>query len=198
MAMTRLALALGKFVQTPSRRVAAVRDAYLTALDASGGAEWMQSRIKPVPAYAGGAFAEAPHAIAPKRSVGSQFPQPRVRAAAAGAEMLLDDAIGAGWCALAADAAAADALGADGLPVFLLGRDLEDADGWIREWLDRFGADWVVLRPDRFVFATGAGAGEVPPALAALHRTLGRAGAAAPAAASEPALANAGSEAVAA
>ena len=64
-------------------------------------------------------------------------------------------------------------MGAEGLDVRLVGRDLEDADGWIADWLGRFGADWVVLRPDRFVFALGAGPDEVPAALAALHRTLG-------------------------
>ena len=194
--MTRLALGLGKFVQTPSRRTAAVRDAYLTAMDASGAAEWMQSRIKPVPAYGAGAFAEAPHPIAPKRSVGSQFPQPRVRDAG-GAEVLLDEAIGARWCGIAVDAQTAAALAAEGLQVFLVGRELDDADGSIGDWFDRFGADWVVLRPDRFVFAAGSGAGEVPAALAALHRTLGRAGAADPRAAEAPVVA-AASEAVAA
>ncbi len=170
-AMTKLAMRLGGFVQTANRWVAAIRDAYLTAMDVSGANEWLQSRIKPVPAYGDGAFAEKPHPFPPKRGVGSQFPQPRVRVD--GRDLLLDEALGAGWRAIATDGAAAEALAAEGLDVRLVGRDLEDADGWIADWLGRFDADWVVLRPDRFVFALGAGPDEVPAALAALHRTLG-------------------------
>ncbi len=76
--MIRLALGLGKFVQTRRRAVAALRDAYLNAMDVTGAAEWLQSRIKPIPAYGEGTFAERPHPFPPKRSVGSQFPQPSV------------------------------------------------------------------------------------------------------------------------
>lgn len=172
-AMTKLAMRLGGFVQTANRSVAAIRDAYLTAMDVSGANEWLQSRIKPVPAYGDGAFAEKPHPFPPKRGVGSQFPQPTVHV---GAErMLLDEALGAGWRGIASDAAAAEALGAEGLDVRLLGRDLDDVGGEIAAWLTRFDADWVVLRPDRFVFALGAEEADVPEALAELHRRVGRA-----------------------
>jgi 3-(3-hydroxy-phenyl)propionate hydroxylase len=171
-AMTRLALALGSFVQTRNRPVAAIRDTYLTAMDASGAAEWLQSRIKPVPAYTDGAFAEQPHPIAPRRSVGAQFPQPLVLRA--GEEMLLDEAIGGGWCALATDPVAMKALATEGLRVLLVGCDIEDVDGGVGEWIGRVGASWVVLRPDRFVFAAGKGAVEAARARDELHRQLGR------------------------
>ena len=170
-AMIRLALGLGKFVQTRRRAVAALRDAYLNAMDVTGAAEWLQSRIKPIPAYGEGTFAERPHPFPPKRSVGSQFPQPSV---VTDGEGLLDDRIGWGWCAIASDPAAAAALGAEGLPVLSLGTDVRDPSGEIAAWLGRFGVDWVILRPDRFVFAAGTGAADVPPALAVLHRRVGR------------------------
>jgi hypothetical protein len=90
--------------------------------------------------------------------------------------MLLDEVAGRGWCALSADAHAADALAAGGLRVLLLGRDLEDSERAIGEWLTGFGASWVILRPDRFVFAHGGSGGrEIRRALDALHRNLGRA-----------------------
>ena len=173
-AMRRLAVTLGSFVQTADRRVARVRDAFLGALERTAIASWARARIKPLPAYGAGAFAECPHSVVFKRGVGAQFPQPLVRVG--GDEVLLDAAAGRGWCALSADADAAEALAADGLRVLLLGRDLEDSEGTIGEWLTRFGASWVILRPDRFVFAVGgSGADEIRRALDALHRNLGRA-----------------------
>ncbi len=170
-AMTRLALGLGSFVQSTNRGVAALRDAYLAAMDATGVAEWLQSRIKPVPAYADGAFAEKPHPFPPKASVGRQFPQPRV--GVGGREQLLDEALGDGWRVITTDVRAADRFRASGLATFLVGADIDDVDGWIAAWLTGFDADWVVLRPDRFAFALGAGPDETPAAVAAVRRTLG-------------------------
>jgi 2-polyprenyl-6-methoxyphenol hydroxylase-like FAD-dependent oxidoreductase len=173
-AMRRLAVTFGGFVQTADRRVALVRDAFLGALDKTAIASWARERIKPLPACGAGAFAERPHRIVFRRGVGAQFPQPVVRAG--GDEVLLDEVAGRNWCALSADPNAAEALAAEGLRVLLLGRDLEDSEGAIGEWLTRFGASWVLLRPDRFVFALGgSGAGEVLRALDGLHRNLGRA-----------------------
>jgi 3-(3-hydroxy-phenyl)propionate hydroxylase len=173
-AMRRLAVTLGSFVQTADRRVARLRDAFLGALDITGIASWARTRIKPLPAYGAGAFAKRPHRMVFRRSVGAQFPQPVVRVGAD--EVLLDEAIGSGWCALSIDASAAEALTAEGLRVLLLGRDLEDSEGTIGAWLTRFGASWVLLRPDRFVFALGGSeGGEIRGALDALHRSLGRA-----------------------
>ncbi len=173
-AMQRLAVALGGFVQTADRRVAALRDVLLGTLDRTGIAGWAESRVKPLPAYGAGAFAVRPRRLVFRRGVGAQFPQPRVRVG--GEDLPLDDALGSGWRAISVDPAAAEALGAEGLAVFVVGRDLEDHQGVIGEWLARFGASWAVLRPDRFVFALGdAGGAEIRRALDSLHRQLGRA-----------------------
>ena len=173
-AMRRLAVALGSFVQTADRRVARLRDAFLGALETTGIASWARARIKPLPAYGAGAFAERPHRIVFRRGVGAQFPQPVVRVD--GEKVPLDEVAGRGWSALSADTDAAEALAAGGLRVLLLGRDLEDSEGTISEWLTRFGASWVLLRPDRYVFALGGSeGGEIRGALDALHRNLGRA-----------------------
>ena len=169
-AMRRLAVMLGGFVQTTNRRVARLRDALLTALDRSGIARRAEEKVKPLPAYGAGAFAESPARNAFRRGVGAQFPQPLV--AFDGEEMPLDRAIGTGWRALTVDPDTVGALAAEGLPVLLLGRDLLDLEGGIGAWLDRFGASWVVLRPDRFVFALGSGRPEIDNALAELHRQM--------------------------
>lgn len=174
-AMTRLALSLGSFVQTTNRRTAAIRDTWLHALDASGIAEWMQSRIKPVPAYADGAFAVRPHRLPGLRGVGSQFPQPRVLAE----EKLvrLDDLIGSGWCGLSLPGADVEALTALGLPILVASHDFHDVEGVVSRWLSSHDASWVVLRPDRFVYALG-GAGSADAVMASdqLHRQLGPVG----------------------
>jgi 3-(3-hydroxy-phenyl)propionate hydroxylase len=170
-AMLRLAVALGGFVQTTDRRIARLRDGLLGVLDRSGIARWAESRVKPLPAYGAGAFAERPARVVFRRGVGAQFPQPLV--SAGGEPMLLDRALGSGWRALALSPEAAEELGAEGLPAMLVGRDLLDTEGAIAAWLGRFDARWVILRPDRFVFALGAEETDVDRALAALHRRLG-------------------------
>jgi 3-(3-hydroxy-phenyl)propionate hydroxylase len=170
-AMLRLAVTLGSFVQTTDRRVARLRDLLLGTLDRSGIARWAETKVKPLPAYGAGAFAERPARIVFRRGVGAQFPQPRV--SVDGRSLPLDRALGSGWRALATSSQAADALGADGLAVLLVGRDLVDEEGEIAVWLDRFDAGWVILRPDRFVFALGSDSAVVDHALAALHRQVG-------------------------
>ena len=171
-AMRRLAVTLGGFVQTTNRQMAGLRDALLTALDKSGIARWGEEKVKPLPAYGAGAFAESPARNAFKRGVGAQFPQPPV--AVDGEEMPLDQALGTGWRALTVEPDAVGALAAEGLPVLLLGRDLLDLEGGIAAWLNRFGATWAVLRPDRFAFALGSTRPEIDHALAELHRQVGR------------------------
>lgn len=167
-AMVNLAIRWGGIVQTTNPRTAAVRDGVLTLATRS---EWVTGQIKPLPAYARGAFARRPARAPWRRGVGSLFPQPRVVTPAG--ELLLDDALGAGWTAITRSREAAGVLDRAGVRPAILGRDLDDDDGdTIGAWLDRHRSDWVVLRPDRFVFACGP-AGRVGDATAALRRTLG-------------------------
>ena len=170
-AMLRLAVALGGFVQTTDRRVARLRDLLLGALDLTGIARWAETKVKPLPAYGAGAFAERPARNVFRRGVGVQFPQPRV--SVDGRSVPLDRALGPGWWALALSPDLTDALGADGLRAMLVGRDLLDEAGEIAAWLDRFDAGWVILRPDRFVFALGSDRIGIDRALAELHRRVG-------------------------
>jgi hypothetical protein len=170
-AMRRLAVTLGSFVQTTDRRVARLRDLVLGGLDRTGVARWAETKVKPLPAYGAGAFAERPARSVFRRSVGAQFPQPRV--SVGGRTVSLDGALGPGWRALTTAPELTDALGAEGLRVVLVGPDLLDVEGEIATWLDRFDATWVILRPDRFVFALGSGETGIDHALAELHRQVG-------------------------
>jgi 3-(3-hydroxy-phenyl)propionate hydroxylase len=172
--MSRLAVTIGRFVQTAKPPVAVLRDGFLTALEMTGAASWMRERIKPIPAYCEGAFATTPHRLPFRRSVGSQFPQPLVMSQD-GSRRLLDEVLGAGWSAISAEGGAAAGLARAGLRTLCLDRDVVDPEGVIGGWLAAHGVNWVVLRPDRFVFACGSDAEAAAAAMDERHRWLGRA-----------------------
>ena len=156
-AMQQLAGRWGGVVQTTRPRAARSRAAALVALGASAAGEWLRRHAKPLPTYRAGSFARRPHRLPFRRDVGSLFPQPD----------RLDDRLPAGWVAIARDR-----LDAPGVAVLRLGTDLADPSGEVARWLGRHGADWVLLRPDRFVFACG-GHAELARALVALRELLG-------------------------
>ncbi len=90
-------------------------------------------------------------------AAGARMIRPRVTTAAG--EAWLDDLLGSGF-SLVADSPTA---GADidwftdtlGGVVLEIGRDLSDANGELARWLGRDEASSVLIRPDRYVFATG-------------------------------------------
>jgi len=170
-AMQSLAVRWGGVVQTTAPRRARVRDRIMDALDGSPPLRWAQGNVKPLPTYGAGAFAERPARFPPRRTVGALFPQPAV-GVAGGPDGLLDDVLPAGWVVLSCDPGATSAWAGAGLSTLQLGRDLHDADGVLRAWLVGHRAAWVLLRPDRFVFACGP-TSAVPAALAALRGTVG-------------------------
>lgn len=147
-AMSRLAVTVGSFVQTADRRVSLLRDALLRLTEISGIGAWGRKRIKPTPAYGEGTFATRPARLPFRRLVGSQFPQP-----AAG----------------------------DGAPEWIaLCRSDDDVHRFTeagirakRSGLDG-AAEWVLLRPDRFVYAAGKSGDDIGSALDQLRRHLGR------------------------
>ena len=155
--MQRLAVRWGGVVQTTNPAIGRVRDVLAEALDRSGALSWIRDRIKPLPTFGGGAFAEPPRRLPWRRGVGSLFPQPEVTLAT-GATVRLDDAIGPRWVALSVNPGASEPLRRTGVRVLELGTDLTDDSGAVRDWLARHDADWVLLRPDRFVFSCGKAA----------------------------------------
>jgi 3-(3-hydroxy-phenyl)propionate hydroxylase len=151
-AMQRLANLMGGFVQTTARRRVRLRDTWLDAIDGTRAQGFLAGNVKPLPTYGEGAFAQRPHRLAPRRTVGSLFPQTD----------RLDDRLPRGWVALTDDAVAASLFQDHGLAVAEPG-----ADG---AWLRERDLAFVLLRPDRFVFAAGA----VPDVMGAIQawRTL--------------------------
>ena len=151
--MQNFAIRWGGIVQTRRPRVGVLRDAALHGLARSGALDWIEQRAKPLPTYGAGAFAQAPHRLPFRRAVGSLFPQPD----------RLDDRLGSGWAAVSSSVRAARAWRDAGIHAVERPRD---------PWLDRHGAEWALLRPDRFVFACG-GEDELAHAFASLRSTAG-------------------------
>jgi 3-(3-hydroxy-phenyl)propionate hydroxylase len=155
--MQTLALRIGAIVQTRRPAAARFRDAAISGLERGGVLDWLQSRAKPAPTAANGAFATPPHRFPFMRTVGSLFSQPVLGG------MRLDDRLGTGWAAVSTSSEASRSLRAHGYAVV----DIDD-DAWLR----RHGLDFALLRPDRYVFACGTAA-EAPAAAAAAQRLVG-------------------------
>jgi len=136
-AMQRTANLMGGIVQATTPVRVRARDTWLKTIDGTRLQRWVATNVKPLPTYGAGAFAEPPHRLPPKRTVGTLFPQTG----------RLDDRLPAGWAALTTDAVAASLLEDEGLPVVDPGPDAA--------WLQERGVAFVLLRPDRFVFAAG-------------------------------------------
>jgi 3-(3-hydroxy-phenyl)propionate hydroxylase len=137
-AMQRLANVMGGFVQATSSSRVRARDLWLNAIDGTRLQRFIAGHVKPLPTYGAGAFAVPPHRFPPRRTVGTLFPQTD----------RLDDQLPTGWAALAIDAVATSLLREAGLTVVDPG-----ADG---AWLIGRGLSFVLLRPDRYVFAAGS------------------------------------------
>ncbi len=168
--MQRLAVRWGAALQTVDPRVARFRDRVLPALERAGVMEWVRENVKPLPTYPAGAFATAPHRLPFRRAVGALFPQPIVDDPV-GSPRRLDELLGPGWAVVAASPDAAAPFAGDVGCVLALGRDAHD-HGPLRAWLDRHGVSWVLLRPDRYVFAAGT-TGDAAAAIVALRSWVG-------------------------
>jgi 3-(3-hydroxy-phenyl)propionate hydroxylase len=151
--MQNFAIRWGGIVQTRRPRAGELRDVAIDTLKRSGALDWLEQRAKPLPTYGEGAFAAKPHRLPFRRAVGSLFPQPD----------RLDDRLGRGWAAVCATARSTRAWQDAGIHAVTVARD---------PWFDRRGAEWALLRPDRFVFACGH-ADELAPALVRLRATVG-------------------------
>ncbi|MEU8367296.1 bifunctional 3-(3-hydroxy-phenyl)propionate/3-hydroxycinnamic acid hydroxylase [Micromonospora tulbaghiae] len=172
--MARTSVRLGHVFLARNRITAGLRDTALRAVQTIPRVRRFVERFefKPVPAYRRGLMAGG------RRDgvVGTMFPQPRVLVPGAPGERLLDEALGDGFVVLGRAGVDSPpgplwqrlpvwfvAVHPPGTPLAGLpdssvdgrpGRvDVVDADGVLGGWLRRHGADLVVLRPDRFVFA---------------------------------------------
>lgn len=178
--MARTSVRLGRVFLARNRSTAWLRDTVLRAVQTISRVRRFVERFefKPVPAYRRGLMAGG------RRNgvVGTMFPQPRILIPGTPDARLLDEALGDGFAVLG-PATADSPLGPQwrGLPVRFVAVhpsgtpvaglpdppgdgqpdrvDVIDVDGVLGGWLRRHGADLVVLRPDRFVFALAATVG---------------------------------------
>jgi len=181
-AMIELADRFGAVLSLRSRLLAALRDAFFGAIRGIPAVRdyVLQMKFKPMPRYRAGVVQDSGRAALDDR-IGRMFIQPLVEKDG-GAACRLDDALGAGFALLvrAPAAAPAPALASDlqrlgcRLAAVALPRSgpapgvrppvpagmmlLEDTENALHRWFAAAGADWVLLRPDRYVAAAGAGA----------------------------------------
>ncbi|GAA1607764.1 bifunctional 3-(3-hydroxy-phenyl)propionate/3-hydroxycinnamic acid hydroxylase [Catellatospora bangladeshensis] len=183
-AMARMSVNLGRVFLARSRAGAWARDTLLTAAQLVPRVRRAVEHFefKPVPAYERGLMRGGRR----KGPVGCLFPQPTVTVPGSSAPVPLDEVLGDGF-AVVGLAAAVAALGEAGSPsgepggatpplrrvaVYPAGGtippsrgtddgsrvDVVDTGGVLAGWLREHGADLVVLRPDRFVYAVAPAA----------------------------------------
>lgn len=170
-AMTAISRRIGMVMLVRDPRAAAARDMFFRALGRIPRARrfFRDVEFKPPATLEAGAFVGG--GARRGEAQGTLFPQPMVRGAD-GREVRLDDALGPGFAVLGmgvdpravmrgalwgelgarflrvvpAGAAGAAGAGAGGEGV------IEDVDGRLRGWFERYRARVVVIRPDRYVF----------------------------------------------
>lgn len=138
-----LAIGMGRVVCTLDRGAAAQRDAGMLAAQASGAPPLPPAR--PSPFASGCVLTGSPGA-------GELFPQPTAGDAAA--PLRMDDRLGDQSCLIVRASAGETAAG-----VRLLDVDAEGLAPFraaLLAWLDEHGAEAVLVRPDRYVFGSGA------------------------------------------
>jgi len=134
------AIHMGRVVCTLDQEVARQRDAEMIASRDAKQAETLPG----LPALKAGFIAATPLA-------GELFPQPMARLAN-GSEGRLDDLLGNEFWLISGNRL--DCKPISHVKALRLGYDLFD-DGTIEEWLGQANAESVIVRPDRYVFATG-------------------------------------------
>lgn len=186
--MTQLAEMMGFFIEESDPKKVALRNNGLPILQKLPkiGPIIKEFRFKPAPMVKAGLLAAKP---ASKSAVGRMIPQPEV-SLPSGERLRLDDALGDGFAVVgfdvdprsrmtAAQISGWEALGARFLTVCsprtapLTDADLMDYDDAASAWARKYRASVVILRPDRFVFATDSTGLSVPShAIPASQRSL--------------------------
>lgn len=184
--MTRLALTIGRVLQTQNRPAAAVRDTGFRLFGRLPGSGFVTGGgFKPDARLPGGGLVADQRR---RRGGGTLFIQPRV--SAGGGTMLLDEALGHGfavigmgrdprWLAKTAPELW-EAVETRFIRVVAPGQErgsdpetVVDVDGALAGWFRRRRADTVVLRPDRFVFGLYRVGDDADAAAQDLRRVLG-------------------------
>jgi 3-(3-hydroxy-phenyl)propionate hydroxylase len=148
--MQNLAVRWGGIVQTSSPAVGKLRDGLIGFADSTGLLSLIREQVKPLPTYGDGVFAKRPARLPFNRGVGSLFPQPD----------RIDQQLGNRWSAVTDSPSIASAWRACGVTSIV---------SPVNPWLRANGCEWALLRPDKFVYATGS-AHDIAPTSAALEK----------------------------
>jgi 3-(3-hydroxy-phenyl)propionate hydroxylase len=138
-----LAIGMGRVVCTLDRDAAAQRDAAMLAAQASGAPALPPSQPSP---FASGCV------MAGSAGAGELFPQPT--AGEESERLRMDDRLGDEACLIARAYAGGAVAGVRLLDVDA--KDLAPFRPAVLAWLDQHGAEAVLVRPDRYVFGSGA------------------------------------------
>jgi 3-(3-hydroxy-phenyl)propionate hydroxylase len=138
------AIGMGRVVCVQDPQAAAMRDqGMIAARAASAGAS---NPLPGLPGFANGF-------LHPSKRAGEILPQTSQAKSANGQRGKLDDLLTEGFVLLTKQAARA-------LPPnvkqFILGHDITDETGRLDEWFDTISSEAVLVRPDRYIFGTGA------------------------------------------
>ena len=150
--MQNLAVRWGGIVQTSSPAVGKLRDGLIGFADASGLLSLIREQVKPLPTYGKGAFATRPAKLPFNRSVGSLFPQPE----------RIDEELGNRWSVVADSPSVAGAWRDRGVTSIVRP---------VNSWLRSNDCEWALLRPDKFVYATGS-ADQIAPTAKQLEKLV--------------------------
>jgi 3-(3-hydroxy-phenyl)propionate hydroxylase len=154
------AVAAGRYICVLDREQAARRDA---AMRAQAGSAAPETAGDLIPAISNGIVATGTTAA------GERFIQPRVKG------VLLDDATGGGWRLFVNNATDAERTRthvgkhAANLRISVIDISTLDDGGTVRDWLQARSAGAVLIRPDFYVFGTGA---EATPLVSSLVTAL--------------------------
>jgi hypothetical protein len=133
--------------------VGRLRDGLIGFTNSTGLLSLIREQVKPLPTYGDGMFSERPAKLPFRRGVGSLFPQPE----------RIDEQLGNRWSVVADSAVIANAWRARGISSIVRP---------VNPWLRANNCEWALLRPDKFVYATG-GANDIAGASAALEKVVG-------------------------
>lgn len=150
--MQNLAVRWGGIVQTSSPAIGKLRDGLIGFANTTGLLSIIREQVKPLPTYGRGAFAQQPAKLPFNRSVGALFPQ---------AERI-DEMLGNRWSVVADSPAIARAWRERGVTSIV---------SPVNSWLRGNRCEWALLRPDKFVYATG-GADEISPTATQLEKLV--------------------------
>lgn len=149
-AIIEQSVANGRYICVLDDAEARTRDARMRELMANPAPQAPKTWRDTIPGLSTGVLHD--NTLSP--ATGLLFPQPWV-VQAGGRRTRLDELLGQGWTLVGAEAHSVP--DDSDVTVLVVGEDITDADDMLAQWFRSFGADTVLIRPDRYVFGVANG-----------------------------------------